>query len=191
MVYFTADLHFGHANVIRYCNRPYATAYEMNEALIRNWNRTVHRDDDVYILGDVTMKPAAEAHRYISALNGRKYLIRGNHDRFINKYEPYAADFVWVKDYEVLHYGDRHFVLFHYPIAEWYGFFRGTTHLYGHVHNAEAANERMKSLTGFAYNVGVDCNDYRPVSIRDIIELAEIWELENGGRRADGRNMRK
>jgi calcineurin-like phosphoesterase family protein len=186
MIYFTADLHFGHANVIRYCNRPYATADEMNEALIRNWNRIVHRDDDVYILGDVTMKPAANAHEYISALKGRKYLIRGNHDRFLKNYEPYLADFIRVKDYEVLNYGDRHFVLFHYPIAEWYGAFRGAIHLYGHVHNSEAANERMRSsLAGFAYNVGVDCNGYSPVSIKDIIELADIWESEHGDRRRD------
>jgi calcineurin-like phosphoesterase family protein len=191
MVYFTADLHFGHANVINHCNRPFATADEMNEALIRNWNRTVHRDDDVYILGDVTMKPADEAHRYISELKGRKYLIRGNHDRFIKNYEPYIEDFVWVKDYEYLHYGDRHFVLFHYPIAEWYGAFRGAIHLYGHVHNSEAGNAMMKSSTvGFAYNVGVDCNNFCPVSVKDILEYAEIWELEYGGSRADrhGRN---
>jgi calcineurin-like phosphoesterase family protein len=162
----------------------------MNEALIGNWNRVVHRDDDVYILGDLTMKPADEAHRYISELKGRKYLIRGNHDRFINKYEPYITDFIWIKDYDVLRYGDKQLVLFHYPIAEWYGASRGSIHLYGHVHNSEAVNEKMKSAAvGFAYNVGVDCNDYRPVSINDILGKSRIWELEHDGRHVDRHDL--
>ncbi len=95
MIYFTADLHFGHANVIRHCNRPFASADEMDAALTHNWNSFVGKHDEVYILGDFTMKPAAEAHRYLSALNGRKYMIRGNHDhalgtREMSRFHPRA-----------------------------------------------------------------------------------------------------
>ena len=175
MIYFTADLHFGHANVIRHCNRPFASADEMDAALTHNWNSVVGKHDEVYILGDFTMKPAAEAHRYLSALNGRKYMIRGNHDRFIDKYAPFAADFEWVKDYFVLKHERRRFVLFHYPICEWDCFYRGAIHLYGHVHNSTASAERVGGL-GLAFNAGVDCNGFRPVSIDEVIMRAEAAE---------------
>lgn len=170
MIYFTADLHFGHANIIQHCQRPFTSANEMDAVLTRNWNSTVSKNDDVYIIGDLTMKAAAEAHHYLSALNGRKYFIRGNHDKFLNGFEPYSDDFVWIKDYYVLKYEGRKFVLFHYPIAEWEGFFRGAIHLYGHVHNSSVSAERLNLITGLAFNVGVDCNGFHPISIDKIIE---------------------
>jgi len=178
MIYFTSDLHFGHSNIIKLCNRPFASVDEMDAALTRNWNATVKRNDEVYILGDFTMKPAAEAHKYLAPLNGRKYLVRGNHDRFLNRLEEFESDFVWVKDYHVLKRDGQAFVLFHYPILEWAGFFRGAIHLHGHVHNRETSNSRLAAGSGFAFNVGVDCNDFRPISIEDILLLAEL-EKEN------------
>ena len=120
MIFFTADLHFGHGNIIRHCNRPFASADEMDAALIHNWNSSVGQKDEIYILGDFTMRSAAEAHRYLTQLNGRKYFIRGNHDRFLKGFTPYMGDFEWVKDYHVLHIEGRWIVLFHFPILEWY-----------------------------------------------------------------------
>ena len=70
MIYFTSDLHLGHENVIRFCNRPFATTDEMDEVLINNWNATVKQKDEVYILGDFTMRPADDAHRYLARLKG-------------------------------------------------------------------------------------------------------------------------
>jgi calcineurin-like phosphoesterase family protein len=144
----------------------------MDAALIRNWNAAVGRSDKVYILGDFTMKPAAAAHAYLSELNGRKYMVRGNHDRFLDKYGQYMNDFEWVKDYFVLKHEGMRFVLFHYPICEWDCFHRGALHLYGHVHNSSASMERIGDI-GLAFNVGVDCNDFRPVSITDIVSMTE------------------
>ena len=83
MIFFTADLHFGHANIIRHCNRPFASVDEMDAVLIHNWNAAVGLKDEVYILGDFTMRSAVEAHKYLVRLNGRKYFICGNHDRFL------------------------------------------------------------------------------------------------------------
>ena len=78
--WFTSDLHFGHKNVITYCDRPWATVEEMNEALIKIWNDTVHPKDTVYCLGDLSMSPRVMEE--ISAkLNGHKILVAGNHDR--------------------------------------------------------------------------------------------------------------
>ena len=172
MIYFTADLHFGHANIIQHCNRPFATADEMDAALTSNWNAAVTNKDEVYILGDLTMRPATDAHRYLSQLNGRKYFIRGNHDRFMKGFDPYMGDFEWIKDYHVLKAEGRRIVLFHFPILEWDQFYRGAIHLYGHVHNSQKSAERISLLDGPAFNVGVDVNGYQPVSIVEILRMA-------------------
>jgi len=81
MIYFTSDLHLGHANVIRFQDRPFADVDEMNEALIANYNEVVGPDDTVYILGDVSNRcPGKQANEMIARLNGHKILIMGNHD---------------------------------------------------------------------------------------------------------------
>ena len=72
--------------------------------------------------------------------------------------------------YHVLKRGGRKLVLFHYPIAEWDGFFRGSIHLFGHIHNAVASTARLPG--GLAFNVGVDCHGFRPVSVERILSLA-------------------
>ena len=172
MIYFTADLHLGHANVIQHCNRPFETADEMDTAIINIWNETVRSDDEVYILGDLTMRPASEAHEYLNRLSGRKYFIRGNHDRFLKNYELYETDFEWIKNYYVLRFEGRSFVLFHYPIMEWDGFFRDAIHLYGHVHNSQTSSLRLAYLDGLAFNVGVDVNGFRPIGIYEILASA-------------------
>jgi calcineurin-like phosphoesterase family protein len=173
LIYFTADLHLGHANVIRHCDRPFESVEEMDESLIANWNAAVTPKDEVYILGDLTMRPAAQAHGYISRMNGRKYLIRGNHDRFLKGFAPYESDFEWVKDYHTLYIDGQCFVLFHYPILEWANYYRGSYHLYGHVHNSQTSAKLLEGLKGSAFNVGVDVNGYRPVSVTEIIQRAE------------------
>ena len=80
MIFFTADLHLGHENVIRHCNRPFASAEIMDRELIANWNHRVRRDDTVYIAGDFCFRNKRPVEEYLSALNGHKHLIIGNHD---------------------------------------------------------------------------------------------------------------
>lgn len=77
MIYFTSDLHFYHENVIKHENRPFSYVEEMNQTLINNWNKKVGVSDEVYILGDVTMKGATYAKEILEQLNGYKYLIKG------------------------------------------------------------------------------------------------------------------
>ena len=172
MIFFTSDLHFGHFGIINYCSRPFNSVEEMDAALITNWNTTVGKCDDVYILGDFTMRPAQDAHKYIAQLNGRKYLIKGNHDKFLKGRYPYKQDFEWVKDYHVLHEQGKRIILFHYPILEWDCYYRGSIHLYGHVHNSATSKKLTQFLKGLAFNVGVDCNEFYPVSINSIIDKA-------------------
>ena len=173
MIFFTADTHFCHANIITLCRRPFSDVEQMNETLTENWNSCVNRDDEIYILGDFVFRGSAlDANRIAKKLNGRKYLIRGNHDKFVDEAEFDASNFEWIKDYHVLSHRKTKFVLFHYPILEWDGYFRHAIHLYGHVHNGGINNrdqDKFKMLGKRAINVGVDVNDYRPVSIESIM----------------------
>lgn len=79
MVYFTADTHFDHANIIRFCDRPFATVEEMNETLIANWNRKVRANDTVFIMGDMFFR-TTDPEPILRRLKGKKHLIVGNHD---------------------------------------------------------------------------------------------------------------
>lgn len=171
MIYFTSDLHFYHEKIIRHCNRLFADAQEMNERLIENWNCTVGPDDDVYILGDVTMKGPEHAFAVLSRLAGRKYLVKGNHDYFVDNYawSEYSWVFQWVKEYHELIVNNQKFVLFHYPIAEWADFYKGSIHLHGHQHNKAVYNYQQKQVGLKRYDVGVDANDFTPVSIEHIV----------------------
>ena len=85
MIYFTADIHFYHENIINHTKRPFKNADEMNKKIIANWNNIVKANDEVYILGDVTLKGASNANTVLSQLKGKKYLIKGNHDHFVEE----------------------------------------------------------------------------------------------------------
>lgn len=171
MIYFTADLHFDHEKIITACHRPFHNAEEMNEKLIQNWNQRVQPEDDVYILGDVTMKGAELAYACLSQLRGRKYLILGNHDAFARNrtWESYAFTFEWVKDYAELNWQNERFILCHYPFLEWDNMYRGAIDLHGHQHNLPEYNKRQRKLGIRRYDVGVDANGYKPVSIEEIL----------------------
>ena len=103
-IYFMADLHFYHDHIIRLANRPYQNAVKMNQALVENWNRRICGDDEVYILGDVTMKNHVYAREMLKKRKGRKYLIEGNHDRFVHQKEFDQSIFTWVKQMHELKY---------------------------------------------------------------------------------------
>ena len=81
MIFFTSDLHFGHRNIIRLCNRPFSSIEEMDNLLIQNWNHKVNRNDTVYILGDLMFRNEKPPEEYLRQLKGKKHLLVGNHDR--------------------------------------------------------------------------------------------------------------
>jgi calcineurin-like phosphoesterase family protein len=143
----------------------------MNKTLIENWNSRIAGGDEIYILGDFLVRGTGEeANEIVKKLNGRKYLIRGNHDKFLDNKDFDKSGFVWIKDYHVLYYEKRKFVLFHYPILEWDGYYRNSIHLYGHVHNGEEWQKIAITLGGRAVNVGTDVHNYCPVSIEEILK---------------------
>ncbi len=171
MIYFTADLHFYHDKIIRHTQRPYHSAEEMNQDLIRKWNRKVSLEDEVYILGDVTMKGADLAAACLYALQGKKHLIRGNHDKFVDSelFEP--SLFVSIQDYKEITYLNTHFILFHYPLVEWNGYRKGAIMLHGHQHNHKDYNLEQRKNGVLRYDVGVDANHMEPVSASEIIQF--------------------
>ena len=146
----------------------------MKKIMIERWNSIVTVNDEIYILGDFLYKGTAkEANIILSKLNGKKYLIKGNHEKYLDIRSFKQEAFEWVKDYHVLKYKGFEFILFHFPILLWHNSRLGSIHLYGHVHNKGIRNpvfeEKLKALGPKAFNVGVDVNNFYPVGINQII----------------------
>lgn len=170
MIYFTSDLHFNHEKIIKHRNRPFRSADDMNKKMIKNWNSIVTPTDKVCILGDFTIKGGSTANHYLNSLNGKKYLIKGNHDEFVNDKTFDKNLFEWIKEYHEFKYKNYKFILFHYPIKEWNNISRGAIHLHGHIHADISYNLEMMEKGIKIYDVGVDANNYAPVSIDKIIK---------------------
>ena len=89
MIYYIADMHFGHTNVLRFDNRPFSDTAQMDDTLIQNWNERVADDDTIYILGDAFWKNEENSIQIMERLRGHKHLIQGNHDRVKGKLRFY------------------------------------------------------------------------------------------------------
>ncbi len=170
MVYYTSDLHLGHGNVIRHCSRPFASADEMDEALISNWNKKVHRNDTVYIIGDFLFRAERPAEAYLSVLKGRKHLIVGNHDKHWMKKVQMGEWFESVSPMLFVNDRGQCATLCHYPMMSWPDMSKGAYMIYGHIHNNTdadcwpliASRDRM-------LNAGVDINGFAPVTLEEMI----------------------
>ncbi len=171
MIFYTADLHIGHKNVINMSNRPFSSVDEMNISLVNNWNSVVSEEDEVYIIGDVLFNLKKHTDLYITQLKGKKHLIVGNHDIQNLDKEVFTSCFESINDYLCIDDEGRKVVLFHYPILEWNGYFRGYYHIYGHIHNNfdNFANYTMGQIKN-AFNAGVDVNDFTPKTLNQLIE---------------------
>lgn len=155
---------------MKYENRPFENVEQMNETLIKNWNNKVHANDNVYVLGDFAFAKPERVNGILDKLNGKKYLIIGNHDHFLRSKKFDATKFQWIKDYATITDGAQRVALFHYPIAVWDRSHYGTIHLYGHVHSNGGNHHPLKFEIENAYNVGVDVWDFEPVTLKEILE---------------------
>lgn len=180
--FYIGDWHYGHANAIRFDNRPYNNVYEMNEDLIRRWNSVVEDDDTVYVLGDMFWCNMSQAIPVLDQLKGKKVLVKGNHDRchdskFRNKFEK-IVDYLEIED------NGRRVVLCHYPIPCFKNHYYNWYHLYGHVHSSfewnmmESIKREMKELYGKPcemYNCGamMPYINFIPRTLDEIIEGAK------------------
>lgn len=180
--YFSSDHHFDHRKIIEYSDRPFADVDEMNEQMITRWNDTVGVDDDVWLLGDLSLGSIRRMVDFVSRLNGRKRLIPGNHDPAWKGHRKqrtapyYEAGIVEIVDSAEFTIAGELVVASHFPYYpdthDWPGYdpYRPTDTggwlLHGHIHEKWRQN-------GKQINVGVDAWDYRPVHIDQIAELIE------------------
>ena len=151
--FVTGCTHFGHANIIKLAGRPFDSLAEMDRTLIANWNAAVRPQDTVYHLGDFAYRSAKDVEKaYVSKLNGRLVRIQGNHDP-----KGWGADYLTVKCDKVK------VVLFHYPIEEWDGWWRGAVHLHCHTHKPEFISGERRG------NTGVDSTNFFPMRLDEAV----------------------
>lgn len=208
MRYYIADLHFFHEALNRKMDcRSFADVEEMNEYMVQKWNGKVRNNDDVVVIGDLSLGKPAQTNELLRRLKGRIYLIQGNHDRFLKDSKTDLTRFEWVKPYEELYDNKRKVILCHYPILCYNGQYRldkegnpKTYMLYGHVHDTadQRLVERFQEITRSTVVVNqqgqkqsIPCNmincfcqysDYEPLTLDEWIEWHRLHSAEAGPR---------
>ena len=152
MYFFSGDCHYGHFNIIRYCARPFSTAQEMNDEIIRRHNEVVKDGDVVIHVGDFSFQPRE---KYVRQLNGSHVFLRGNHD---HKNDKFYGD-IWERTIE-----GQKIVCSHYSLRVWNASHYNSWNLYGHSHG------KLPPI-GKSWDVGVDNNNFYPVSFTKLTEI--------------------
>lgn len=164
----TSDQHYGHANIIEYCKRPFSNVDEMDATMILRHNEVVDKEDKVYIVGDFTLGDFKMFSKYYYQLNGIKFFIPGSHD------------WRWIESYSGWRDGIQHLceplltiesgidsrlpvVLCHYAMRVWDRSHYGSYHLYGHSHG------NLPGI-GRSMDIGVDTNNFYPYNLYEVLE---------------------
>ena len=175
-VFFTSDTHFYHSNIINFCGRPFKNVEVMNETLIANWNSVVGPDDIIFHLGDFCLGGSAEWTNILNRLNGKIYLIVGNHD-IKNLRQGYYSRFEHIAMQMHIEVGKQKIYLNHCPFLCYGGAYRDTWQLFGHVHTSKQNTgidaPRLHMLFPTQYDVGVDNNNFTPVSFEQVKRIIE------------------
>ncbi len=198
MRYYISDLHFYHDNLNhRMDNRGFENAEAMNEYMISQWNSKVRKNDEVMILGDLSLGTAKQTNEIVERLNGTLYLIEGNHDKYLSQPAFHKKRFVWIRPYAEVKDNKRKVILCHYPVFCYNGQYQleqdGTPHtymLYGHVHDSfdehlvhmfqMQTRESIREVHGREGKVHIPCNmincfcmfsDYQPLTLDEWIGL--------------------
>lgn len=192
MKYYISDLHFGHANVIRFDNRPFGNVQEMEDTIISNWNNKVKNEDEVYILGDFCWGLKNEWIRLLDRLNGHKYLILGNHD--LKQFPPELKNkFAWIGHLKEIVDDDKHIIMCHYPILFYRCGYNPKQYMFcGHIHTTrendflnkwriELKSSRTKPSDSFGqvYNCFCGFFNYTPATADEIISYWEQYDYEH------------
>lgn len=183
-IYVTSDTHFGHHNIIRYTNRPWSFVEEMNEALIHNWNSVVGKNDHIYHLGDFGMGRIYPLVQILKRLNGKKFLVNGNHDIKAIKDPGFCKQWEWIKPYYELKVADpetgkkQMIVMCHYAFRVWNKSHHGSWCLCGHSHGS--LKEALPHYVGAGklLDVGTDVHNYKPVSYEQLKQIMSYKEVE-------------
>jgi len=186
-VWFISDPHFGHKNIIKYCNRPFDSVELMDEVLIKNWNDSISDGDIVFCLGDFSLTSNLKTIQILERLNGNKVLIRGNHEKSVLGTEKSRSFFnggiydlldIRVIDDEVTD-GFQDLILCHYPMLTWNRSHRNSFQLFGHVHGALDGNNK---LSPNQLDVGVDSHNFSPINydrVKEIITINNLNRIKN------------
>jgi len=156
-VYFSADLHLGHSNIIKYTNRPFKNVEEMDDTILSNFAAVIKPEDSLWLLGD-TCFTGRDLRNYMRRIPCRKYLIKGNHDP--KQFDKDIFDGVY--DVKMITVAGQAIWLSHYAHLIWPQSHYGAWHLYGHTHGT------LQPELGWSTDVGVDNNNYQPVSMEDL-----------------------
>jgi calcineurin-like phosphoesterase family protein len=154
-IWFTADFHFGHNNIIRYCNRPFPSVEEMDQTILDRLNASVKANDILYFLGDFCIGSQAKALERRKEIRCKKiFAVPGNHDKQVRKL---TEEFSWLSNLAEISIHGQPMVLCHYAMRVWNRSHHGSWHLYGHSHGG-----LQESQTSLSMDVGVDTHDFRP-----------------------------
>ena len=169
-IFFTSDTHFSHKNIIKYCNRPFHSVEEMNETMIANWNAVVKPRSIIYHLGDFGFGTEEEMDEIKARLHERIEFVFGSHDKKVKTlFHPYRLML------EIKVEGQP-ITLCHYAMRTWRASYHGSWHLFGHSHGRlEVDNHTL------AYDVGVDTNNFAPVSFEKIKEIMAKKDFKHEG----------
>lgn len=198
MRYYISDLHFYHESLLTQMDkRDFSSCEEMHEYIVNKWNEKVRDKDEVVILGDLSMERGKRTNDILERLNGRLYLVIGNHDNYLQDRRFDPSRFEWMKPYAELNDDKRKIIVSHYPIFCYNGQYRRdkegsprTYMLYGHVHDTRdelLVNEFIRQTRRTPYKgVGseetaripcqmINCfcmfSDYTPLSLDEWIEV--------------------
>ncbi|MBR6516784.1 MAG: metallophosphoesterase [Bacilli bacterium] len=178
MNFYISDCHFGHKNVLIFDGRPWETVQEMNDAMVEKWNKKVSAKDTVYILGDFIWNTNKDYFNLIKSLNGRKVLVRGNHDRVHSpEFKELFDEITWYKTIKDNGYtvAMSHFFM---PLYSGHLYDKHIL-LYGHSHNTGEhdfemvlkEDMRKNNIPHESYNVGACHLNYEPCTLDEIMEL--------------------
>lgn len=175
MIYYIADTHFGHENIIEMCNRPFSGVGEMNCVMVDRWNKKVKGNDTVYVIGDMFFR-CSDPESILKQLKGKKRLLIGNHDgSWMTKLD--ASEFFVSIDTMLETSVDNYGVtMCHYPLLTWRHKLK-TYMIHGHIHNDTSSDfwplirDRERVL-----NAGVDINGFEPVTLEELIENNRLFK---------------
>jgi calcineurin-like phosphoesterase family protein len=170
MIWIISDQHFNHKNIINLCDRPFSDVDNMNDQLIKNFNYWVKKDDITYHLGDFALGKKEQIKEFIKALNGRHFIILGNHDRYKTT-EYINLGFEWASRFPIIF--NKFYILSHEPI-----YLEGNSvyvNLHGHTHKND-----YDSLMPNYYNCCVERHEYLPISFDNIIKHFRYLGFDEG-----------
>jgi len=167
-IFFTSDQHYGHINILKYCNRPFPSAKEMDEKMIANHNQIVKSDDVVYIVGDFTLGNFDFAVSIIKRLSGNLVFLQGSHEKWWWRDDLYDGRVRAVSPIHVIEPDKANgllvpIVLCHYAMRSWSRSHYASWHLFGHHHG------RLPPF-GLSFDVGVDTHHFYPWSLDEVAE---------------------